>query len=169
MRHGPFGALDCAFLAGSDPDQLHLANPYYNGAVTFSMPVQLCRWLTLLMAGLLTLSPFLHGHFGNSHESGFHLDGVHAVHAAAKAAGHALVKYMTAADQEESLAMGVAVSLPQPSDHGLPVALAGLLLAILFLALPHLLPNPKVLWLRARLRKLYNAGFPPPCLAPPAT
>ena len=42
-------------------------------------PSLLRRWLTLLMVGLLALGPFLHSHFGTSHDTGFHLDGVHAV------------------------------------------------------------------------------------------
>ena len=87
------------------------------------------RWLALLLAGLLALGPFLHSHFGASHDTGFHLDGVHAVHAQPDTAAHA-----TQAQDEESPALGVATSLPHPEDEGQPHLALALLTVILPLA-----------------------------------
>jgi len=121
------------------------------------------RCLTLLLAGLLALAPFLHGHFGASHDTGFHLDGVHAVHAA-----HATGITAVQSPDDESPALGVAASLPHSEDKPLPDFALALLMAVLPL-LPLLqwaLPRPG----RARTLAgpLYRAGLPPPCLAPPA-
>lgn len=130
--------------------------------VIFRVTPLLQRWLSLLIAGVLTLGPFLHGHVGNSHESGFHLDGVHALHA------HDVpsVKQQWAGD-EESPALGVAESLPQSADQGLHGLLLGFVLAVL----PMLLLSPALCLPAARhhtlLRPLYRAGLPPPSLAPP--
>ncbi len=125
-------------------------------------PSLLRRSLTLLMVGLLALGPFLHSHFGTSHDTGFHLDGVHAVHAPAAAGMNALQ-----ASNEESPALGVAASLPQPEDEGL--VLFGL--ALLVTALP-LLPRRHLPLPRVRNRGVVVAlrdrpGLPPPGLAPP--
>lgn len=120
------------------------------------------RWLVLLLAGLLALAPFLHSHFGASHDTGFHLDGVHAVHAAQ---GHA--SNLQASD-EESPALGVAASLPHSEDDGLPDLGWALPLALLPL-LPKLHRNlPRACRILPQPAALYCAGLPPPSLAPPA-
>lgn len=123
------------------------------------------RWLTLLLAVLLAMGPFLHGHFGASHETGFHIDGMHAVHNGPADAALAPASLHTS--DEESLALGVATSLPHSEDEGLPL----LALVLLLAALP-LLPALRQLLPRAPHRhrprgSLYRAGLPPPCLAPP--
>jgi len=121
------------------------------------------RWLTLLLAMLLALGPFLHSHFGASHETGFHLDGVHAVHGNMPDTVTALQS-----SDEDSLALGVAASLPQPEDEGWLALGFALLMAVL-----PLLPLQRQALPRAR-RALhqratrYRAGLPPPGLAPPA-
>ena len=120
------------------------------------------RWLTLLLATLLALGPFLHSHFGASHETGFHLDGVHAVHTEKPST----VTVLQATD-EDSLALGVATSLPQPEDEGRLALGFALLLAVLPL-LPlqrQVLPRTEHAQRQAATR--YRAGLPPPCLAPP--
>ena len=127
-------------------------------------PSLLHRWLTLLLAGLLALGPFLHGHFGASHETGFHLDGVHATHTPPTAGDCALI--LQAAD-DESPALGVAASLPHSENDGLALAALILLLTLLTPALPasRLLSRPT--GARVAPRSLYRAGLPPPSLAPP--
>lgn len=132
------------------------------------MPSLLKHGLTLLLVGLLALGPFLHGHFGNHHASGFHLDGVHAVHTAGEPAATTLAEAQPCTDQDESQALGVAESLPQTADHGLPVLIAGLLSALLILPSLRCPACPLGAQPRTHLRKLYRAGLPPPCLAPPA-
>ena len=83
------------------------------------------RWLSLWLGVLLALGPFLHSHFGASHEQGFHVDGVHAVHAAPALSPEL---HSVQAPDDESPALGVATSLAQSEEDGLPLfALAWLL------------------------------------------
>ncbi|TXI74466.1 MAG: hypothetical protein E6Q49_01770 [Limnohabitans sp.] len=130
--------------------------------MNISAPCLLHRCLTLLLAGLLALGPFLHGHFGASHDTGFHLDGVHAVHASAPTV------MALQSPQDESPALGVAASIPQSEDESLPDLAWNLLMAVLPLLslLGVALPRPD----RARppAGTRYRPGLPPPCLAPPA-
>lgn len=128
-----------------------------------SVPYLLRRCLILLLAGLLGLGPFLHGHFGASHDTGFHLDGVHAVHAQPATTVTATLQ----TPDEESPALGVTASLPQPEDEDLPDFAFALLLAVLPLLT---LLNPALTGpclARPKPGTLYSAGLPPPCLAPP--
>ena len=121
------------------------------------------RWLTLLLAMLLALGPFLHSHFGASHETGFHLDGVHAVHSNAPGTMTALQN-----SDEDSLALGVAASLPQPEDEG-RLALGFALLMVVLPLLPLLRQVlPRALRALHQRATRYRAGLPPPGLAPPA-
>lgn len=118
------------------------------------------RWLAALLACVLALAPFLHGHFGASHESGFHIDGLHAVQHA-----HDSQPSLQAND-DESPALGVApVRLPSEDGDTLwwPIAL------LLVLPLLPLLPQgqgraPQPCTPR---RTCYRVGLPPPSLAPP--
>jgi len=131
--------------------------------VTAHPPTLAHRWLSLWLVVLLALGPFLHSHFGASHEQGFHVDGVHAVHAPQPLAAELPV---VQAPDDESLALGVAASLAQTEGDGWPlIALAWLLplLPRLVRSAPH--------WPRAAshqpLRACARAGWPPPSLAPP--
>ena len=126
-------------------------------------PSLLRRWLTLVMVGLLALGPFLHSHFGASHDTGFHLDGVHAVHASAPADVSAVQT-----SDDESPALGVAASLPSPEDKALGLLGLALLVAVLPLLPRRRLPLPRAQRTLAPACSLYRAGLPPPCLAPPA-
>ena len=126
-------------------------------------PSLLRRWLTLLMIGLLALGPFLHSHFGASHDTGFHLDGVHAVHASAPADMHAMQ-----ASDDESPALGVAASLPQPEEKALSLLDLAMLVAVLPLPAQRRLPLPRARRTLRPVGRLYRAGLPPPGLAPPA-
>lgn len=125
----------------------------------------------IVLMALLALAPFLHGHLGASHVSGFHVDGLDLSHSAQGAEALAKAQAMLsahAASEEESAALGVSVSLPQAGDDvHLATAIVGFLLW-LWLA-------KKVLahWVR-RMRpapetppSTYQSGWPPPALAPP--
>lgn len=123
------------------------------------------RWATAVLIGLLALGPFLHGHLGASHISGFHVDGLHAVNHPAEPG---LSPSMSALD-DESPALGVATSLPKSDDDGRVLLSAALLLAFVLGLMPH----------RSSLRlrpaaadppavHAYRDGWPPPALAPPA-
>jgi len=107
--------------------------------VNFPAPSLLRHWLTLLLAGLLALGPFLHGHVGASHQTGFHLDGVHAVQTS-----HPTGVFTFQTPDDESPALGVAASLPHPEDEGLPDLALALLMAVLPLLplLRQVLPHP---------------------------
>ena len=121
------------------------------------------RWLAALLAGLLALAPFLHSHFGASHESGFHIDGLHAV----QHPGHdAQPSLSMQASDDESPALGVAPVRP-PSEGGDSVWWPMALLLVLPL-LPLLAQGqPRAPCPRRSARLLYRVGLPPPSLAPP--
>ena len=121
------------------------------------------RWLTLLLVGLLALGPFLHSHVGASHDTGFHLDGVHAVHAQ-----HDTTVHASSVNEEESPALGVSASLPHPEDEGLPDLAWALLLALLPMLPLQRLPLPRSSSADHTPSTLYRPGLPPPGLAPPA-
>ena len=124
---------------------------------------------------LLALSPFLHGHLGASHVSGFHVDGLdlgHSAQGGAQGAGSpaqvSVHAWSHAASEEESPALGVSVSLPQTGDDvHLATGIIGFLLWA-WLA-------KKVLAHRVRCTpplaqvapRTYQSGWPPPALAPP--
>lgn len=123
--------------------------------------------VVMVLMALLALAPFLHGHLGASHVSGFHVDGVDVAHnvamqdASAGASVHAW-------EEEESPAMGVAVTLPQTGDDvQLPM---GVLLFWLWALLPRP-AQPPGFCLRPVVARLapraYQPGWPPPALAPP--
>ena len=126
------------------------------------VPSLLRRWLILLMVGLLGLGPFLHSHFGASHDTGFHLDGVHAVHAAGEADPGTLL-----ASEEESPALGVSASLPQPEDDRPSDPLLALWLVVPLR--PALVPAalPRSERIPSLHQAIYRKGLPPPALAPP--
>ncbi|MFM7026888.1 MAG: hypothetical protein ACKOWC_12660 [Limnohabitans sp.] len=130
--------------------------------MTAQAPSHLRRWLTLLLAGLLALGPFLHSHVGASHDTGFHLDGVHAVHAT-----HATTLQAFQAPDEESPALGVGTSLPHSEDEHLSGLVPALLLAVVPLLL-HTQPLPRPVAVRAVALSRYRDGLPPPGLAPPS-
>lgn len=123
------------------------------------------RSLTLVLVGLLVLAPFLHGHVGASHITGFHLDGLDLHHATqdSTGAGHVMEE-----PDDESLAVSVATSLPRvDADNWTPMDLVWL--CILILTLPVL---TRRVWrpraaARVRAHRPYLAGWPPPALAPP--
>jgi hypothetical protein len=121
----------------------------------------------MVLMALLALAPFLHGHLGASHVSGFHMDGLDVAHATAAQDTFGSVS-AHAWGEEESPAMGVSVSLPQPGgDAPLVAGLA----VLLFWAL--LARHAQSTGLRLRpvapgsAPSAYEPGWPPPALAPP--
>jgi len=122
------------------------------------------RGMTAVLIGLLALGPFLHGHLGASHVSGFHVDGMHALaHADETGAVHS----MSAMD-DESPALGVATSLPKPDEDGSLLLQAALLLAAVLCLLPRLvLLRIRPSAAEPRTVRPYRDGWPPPALAPP--
>ncbi len=123
------------------------------------------RVVTAVLIGLLGLGPFLHGHLGASHVSGFHVDGLHAM---AHTADLGPSDSMSAAD-DESPALGVTTSLPKSDDDGsLPAHAALLLAALLCLLLPRLpLARIRPYATDPPAARAYRDGWPPPALAPP--
>ncbi len=119
------------------------------------------RWLALTLIGLLALGPFLHSHFGASHDTGFHVDGLHEVH-------HASTTTDLSANtpDDESPALGVATSLPEDS-HSPAWPLALWLVVLPLLPVPVRWVFTRLTHLPPRARPVYCAGMPPPCLAPP--
>jgi hypothetical protein len=127
--------------------------------------------VVIVLMALLALAPFLHGHLGASHVSGFHVDGLDLSHSAqgaeALAEAPALVS-AHAASEEESPALGVSVSLPQTGDDvQLATAIVGFLLWV-WLAEKVLVHRVRRMppW-PASAPSTYPPGWPPPALAPP--
>ena len=113
------------------------------------------------------MGPFLHSHVGASVVSGFHMDGVRSLPLSDTSHASALPSLQV--NDDESPALGVATSLPKPDPNSLCVGDITALLAAALLAglvcLPRRAPaaRPWVLPMRT-----YQAGWPPPALAPPA-
>ena len=136
-------------------------------------PARWQRWLALALIGLLALGPFLHSHFGVSHDTGFHVDGLHEVHHLNHDASSTLgaqtstpSSMQASTPDDESPALCVSASLPQNGD-----ALAWPLALWLVLAVVPLLPadtgHPCPPCPTLRTRPVYRPGMPPPGLPPP--
>lgn len=122
------------------------------------------RGVMAVLIGLLALAPFLHGHLGASHVSGFHVDGIHAV----AHTGEAGTAQSLRAVDDESPALGVATSLPKPDDDGNLLLQTALLLAAVLGLLPRLiLLRMRPSAAEPRTVHAYHDGWPPPALAPP--
>lgn len=119
----------------------------------------------LALLALLALGPFLHAHWGQASRGGFHMDGA-VVH---QHAVNADVSVLSADDEHESPAVGVASSLPRgaektPSATDVSLWVCGLLLAVLLPRMPLRLtarvPAPP-------LARRTRHNWPPLALAPP--
>ena len=128
---------------------------------------QLSLGLVVLLIGLLAIGPFLHSHVGASVVSGFHIDGVRSLPLGGPADAATSVHSLNVND-DESPALGVATSLPKSDPSQLCVGditalLAAALLACLTAQAHRLQPvRPQAVPVRT-----YQAGWPPPALAPP--
>ena len=144
-------------------------NRFYNEAVPNPnrLLLQLRLGLVALLMGLLAMGPFLHSHIGASVVSGFHMDGVRSLPLTDTADASALPSLQVSDD--ESPALGVATSLPKSDPSSLCVGDITALLAAALLAclvcLPRQSPAARPWALPVRT---YQAGWPPPALAPPA-
>lgn len=125
--------------------------------------------LVVLLMGLLAIGPFLHSHVGASVVSGFHMDGVRSltpISTGSADASAALASFSV--NDDESPALGVATSLPKSDQDSLCV---GDLTAVLAAVLLACLVCPPQRTRRARPTagpaRTYQAGWPPPALAPP--
>jgi hypothetical protein len=127
--------------------------------------------VVIVLMALLALSPFLHGHLGASHVSGFHVDGLDLSHSAqaaetpALSLAHVLVH---AASEEESPALGVSVSLPQAGDDvHLATGIVGFLLWAWLAKKVLAQRERRMAPLAQAAPRTYPPGWPPPALAPP--
>ena len=121
----------------------------------------------LALLGLLALGPFLHAHWGQANRGGFHMDGAVVHHHAASADA----PVMSADDEHESPAVGVASSLPRgadktPSLGDMHLWVGTLWLAVLLPLLPLRRPSRTP---TPRLARRTRGNWPPLALAPPTT
>ena len=143
---------------------------FYNGAVqhTTRLFQRLSLAFVSLLLGLLAIGPFLHSHLGASVVSGFHMDGLHSV-VQADTANTGQVLSSIGVNDDESPALGVAASLPNADQDSLCVGdIVAWLLATLLVSLVRLPKGKHPAWLGVVPPHTYQAGWPPPALAPPA-
>jgi hypothetical protein len=137
----------------------------YNASVPYALRFPLLiRGLLAALALLLSLGPFLHGHLGASHVTGFHLDKVDVV---AHASAHDGIQ---AQPDQDSPAIGVDTSLSKDEKDS-PADRVSLSLALLPTCIPaptaQTSASPKPA-LTPSSAPLYAVGLPPPALAPPS-
>lgn len=125
--------------------------------------------MVVLLMGLLSIGPFLHSHVGASVVSGFHMDGVRSltsVSAGSTDASAALPSFSV--NDNESPALGVGTSLPKSDQDSLCVGdLTAVLAAVLLASLVCPPQRTRRAWPSAAPARTYQAGWPPPALAPP--
>lgn len=125
-------------------------------------------WLRIALTVLLALGPFLHAHYGASHLSGLHVDGMDSVHATH--AHHGVMPMVDADGDDESAAVGVATSYPREwsTDVHVPTWAWVATIWVLFVAV-----GPVLNTLRRPRASAIRAWRPcvthvrPPALAPP--
>ena len=127
-------------------------------------------WLRISLTVLLALGPFLHAHYGASHLSGLHVDGMDSVHTSH--AHHAPVQVIDVDSEDESAAVGVAPSHPREWQLNLDTATWATLATVwvLFVAaqLFRLPVAQHITCPEPVSRRLYRPNAHPPTLAPPA-
>ena len=125
--------------------------------------------MVALLMVLLSMGPFLHTHLGASMVSGFHMDGVqHLGQTPTASTDKAQAQW--GVNPDEPPVMGVATSLPNADHEGMGlIDMTGLLTAILFVSLLRLCKIDKPVVHLAWPPRTYQAGWPPPALAPPAS
>jgi len=123
--------------------------------------------MVVLLMGLLSIGPFLHSHVGASVVSGFHMDGVRSLtQAHTPDASTALTSFRV--NDDESPALGVATSLPKSDQDSLCVGdITSLLAAVLLTCLVCPPLRTRLVWPWVLPSHTYQAGWPPPALAPP--
>ncbi|MBD8051674.1 hypothetical protein [Limnohabitans radicicola] len=123
--------------------------------------------IVVLLMGLLSIGPFLHSHVGASLVSGFHLDGVHGLAQTHAANAHGS-KALPSFSEDESPARVVVTSLPNSQPDNVFVGdLTAVLAAVLLASLVCPPQRTRRAWPSAAPARTYQAGWPPPALAPP--
>ena len=126
-------------------------------------------WLRIALTVLLALGPFLHAHYGASHLSGLHVDGMDSVHSTH--AHHSPIQVIDADSDDESAAVGVAPSHPREWQLQLDdtpwVALSTVWVLFVAALTLHPVVRQRVRATPSR-RRLYATSAHPPALAPPA-
>jgi len=123
--------------------------------------------MVVLLMGLLSIGPFLHSHVGASVVSGFHMDGVRSL-PLIDAADAPIALHSLHVNDDESPALGVAASLPNSDQDSLCVSDLSALLAVVLLASLVCPPRrTRLVWPVVLPSHTYQAGWPPPALAPP--
>ena len=127
-------------------------------------------WLTCALMVLLALGPFLHAHYGASHISGLHMDGMDVAHVMHT---HEVfeVTFQNDAD-DESAAVGVVTSYPREVQldvsDGVWTSLATVWVLFIASALASAIPLRLHASFPRIVRHLYAPSARPPTLAPPA-
>ncbi len=126
-------------------------------------------WLKCSLTVLLALGPFLHAHYGASHISGLHMDGIDVAHVITV---HDLseVTFENDAD-DESAAVGVVTSYPRELQLDVSdvewISIATAWLLFIAGAVTLLMPSHLRASFKRVVRHLYAPGSRPPTLAPP--
>lgn len=132
--------------------------------------------LTLALAALLALGPFLHAHYGSSRLTGFHVDGISQVVSHTDAAFSALFPRATSSTDEESAALGVTASHARQTveaadasqDDANPAFVGLAFVLAVFVAARLTRLQARLSWRHAQERPhLFAAGMPPLAHAPP--
>ena len=127
-------------------------------------------WLTCALTVLLALGPFLHAHYGASHISGLHMDGMDVAHVMHT---HEVLEatFQNDAD-DESAAVGVVTSYPREVQldvsDGAWVSLATAWVLFILGAFTSVVPLCLLTPFQRVVRHLYAPSARPPTLAPPA-
>ena len=127
-------------------------------------------WLKCSLTVLLALGPFLHAHYGASHISGLHMDGMDVAHVM-HAHGLSEVTFQNDAD-DESAAVGVVTSYPRELQLDVSdvewISIATAWLLFIAGAVTSVMSSDLRASFKRVVRHLYAPGSRPPTLAPPA-
>lgn len=124
--------------------------------------------------GVLALGPFLHAHYGHMEVTGFHVNGLESVSLTTPNSAPSDQRSFTLPVEPESPAVGVATSMPRFEEietHGdaQPDQLGMNLLGVFDFKALTLVAAP-LAWVpvfRSQWAGAFQAGSPPPSLAPP--
>ena len=124
------------------------------------------RWKILAVALVLGMGPFLHAHFGSSSVTGFHLDAVALP--SSQAVVPADQTWLTAAQGNESPAVGVASAYPSRQAQVPDASLGFMLLLFVLSVLPVAAAHGRQVCSPPRRQLGFDCpGLPPPAQAPP--
>lgn len=126
-------------------------------------------WLKCSLTVLLALGPFLHAHYGASHISGLHMDGMDVAHVMHT---HDVFEATFHNDaDDESAAVGVVTSYPREVQldvsDGVWISLATAWVLFIAGALISVIPSRLHASFERVVRHFYAPSARPPTLAPP--